>query len=434
MTQFDARTVPADQTSRAALEPAGLDYRLVDAADTTALDGLSRAVARGFLESEPTEEVLLAGRPAQETRRLVGVYDGENPRVEMPVATVGSWVAPLTVPGGELPMWAVSEVTVAPTHRRRGIARAMLEGELRAAAGAGIPIAGLTASEATIYGRYGFGQATWETRWTVDTRRAGWAGPEPEGRLHPLDRELLAAALGELHERTRASRAGDIAGWTRRWQQIAGTDPGEPHGRSVRGVRYVDAEGALRGALAYRVVESEVDWTRSRLEIRHMIGETAEARAALWRFALQHDLVGTVEAGMRPADDPLPWLLADSRAAVPTVQDHGWLRILDVPRVFAARTAAAPLSVVLRVGDRLGFAEGVWRLETTDDGRFRATPAAGAEAELELGAGELSSLYLGGVSARSLAEAGRVRGDLAAAARLDEALRLERAPHLSIMY
>ena len=56
-------------------------------------------------------------------------------------------------------MWAISMVTVAATHRRRGIARGLLEGELRAAASAGVPMAGLTVTEATIYGRYGFGPA-----------------------------------------------------------------------------------------------------------------------------------------------------------------------------------------------------------------------------------------------------------------------------------
>lgn len=331
-------------------------------------------------------------------------------------------------------MWAVSEVTVAPTHRRRGIARAMLEGELRAAASAGVPLAGLTASEATIYGRYGFGRATWQTRWTVDTRRAGWAGAEPRGALQYLDREAAAEALGRLHERTRLTRIGDIAGWPVRWRQLSGAKPGEPHATSIRGVRFVDEEGELRGAMVYRIVESESDWARSRLEIRHLIGETAEARAALWRFALQHDLVGTVTADLRPADEPLPWLLADSRAAVPTLEDHGWLRILDVPAAFEARRLSAPLGAVLRVGDPLGIADGFWRFECAAEGACRAVADPGAEADIELGIAELSSLYLGGVSARSLAEAGRVRGSASAIAALDAALRIDGEPFLSIVY
>lgn len=445
MIQPDVRTVELDRNSRERLRAGGLDYRRVDPSDEAALDGFIRSIARGFIEGEPTEQMVAGSRPGQVGRRLIGVYDEASPQAERPVATVGSWVAPVTVPGGELPMWAVSEVTVAPTHRRRGIARAMLEGELRAAASAGVPIAGLTASEATIYGRYGFGPATWQSRWTVDTRRAGWAGAEPEGALHYLGQEAAAEALGRLHERTRRTRIGDIEGWPVRWRQLSGAKPGEPHGESVRGVRYLDAAGELRGAMVYRIAESDDDWARSRLEIRHLIGETPEARAALWRFALQHDLVGTVTAGFRPVDEPLPWLLDDARAATRTIEDHGWLRILDLPAVFAARRFAAPLDVVLRVADPLGFADGVWRVEARADGSGRATPLGGAGAphaseadgsgvDIEIGVAELSSLYLGGVSARSLAEAGRLRGDASATRRLDAALRIEGEPFLSIMY
>ncbi len=438
MMQADARTVDLDQVSFDRLRSGGLDYRRVDASDEAALDDMTRAIARGFIEEDPSEETVIAARPGQAGRRLVGVFDPASPQSGLPVATVGSWIAPVTVPGGELPMWAVSEVTVAGTHRRRGIARAMLEGELRAAASAGVPIAGLTASEATIYGRYGFGPATWHTRWSVDTRRAAWAGVEPEGAVQYLDRDAAALALDELHERTRASRVGEIPGWPQRWQQISGAKPGEPHATSVRGVRYVDAGGVLRGAMAYRIVESDADWARSRLEIRHLIGETPEARAALWRFALQHDLVGTVTAELRPVDEPLPWLLADARAATQTIGDHGWLRILDLPAVFETRSFAAPLDVVLRVADPLGFADGVWRVEASADGagRAAAVPRTGAEpeADIELGVAELSSLYLGGVSARSLAEAGKLRGDASAIARLDAALRIAGEPFLSIWY
>src|SRR5690606_20497291 len=106
----------------------------------------------------------------------------------------------------------------------------------------------------------------------------------------------------------------------------------------------------------------------------------------------------------------------------------------DVPAAFAGRSMAARLDVVLRVEDPLGIASGSWRLESGSDGSCRAVSAPDTEAEIELGVGELSSLYLGGVSARSLAQAGRVRGDAAAVASLDAALRIDGAPFLSIMY
>src|SRR5690606_26901044 len=118
--------------------------------------------------------------------------------------------------------WAISSVTVAATHRRRGIARALLEGELRAAAAHGVPLAGLTVSEATIYGRYGFASALPVARIAVDTRRAGWASPMPEGRLEYLEGETLQRMLGSVHEKARQRRAGTIAGWDWRWTRAAG--------------------------------------------------------------------------------------------------------------------------------------------------------------------------------------------------------------------
>ncbi|MFP3422479.1 hypothetical protein R0K19_24215, partial [Bacillus sp. SIMBA_161] len=88
------------------------------------------------------------------------------------------------------------------------IARNMLEGELRAAKRAGFAIAGLTVTEATIYGRYGFMPAAPIQRYSIDSRRAGWGAYEPAARILFVDREQLAQDLAELHESTRGDRLG----------------------------------------------------------------------------------------------------------------------------------------------------------------------------------------------------------------------------------
>src|SRR5687768_12639657 len=84
--------------------------------------------------------------------RVLGAYDGD--RV---VATFRSYGMELTVPGGFVRADAVTNVTVAPTHRRRGLLSTMMRDDLRAAAARGEPLAALVASEWPIYGRYGFG-------------------------------------------------------------------------------------------------------------------------------------------------------------------------------------------------------------------------------------------------------------------------------------
>lgn len=433
MSLTDAREIPADQTSAARLAESGLEYRLVDFGDPVRAKAFQRAVARGFLDGEPNAESLEHGRAPFEARRNTGVYSAGAAVEELPVATVNSWVTPLTVPGGaEVDMWAISVVTVAATHRRRGIARALLEGELRAAATAGVPIAGLTVSEATIYGRYGFGSAIPVARFIVDTRKAGWIGPSSAGRIEFVEKEALVADLGTMHERARRSRAGQIPGWAGRWEGYAGLSPSDSDRDKARGVRYLDESGEVRGVLSYTLSEKGGTF-RFGLSIRLLAAQTPEALAALWRFALQHDLVDEVIADLRPLDDPLPWLVADPRGVTQVVHDHGWLRILDVPAALAARTYSAPLDVVIRIDDELGFTAGDWLVRVDSDGAH-VDAVHGEQADLSMGIAALSALYAGGVRASSLHAAGLIRADAETVDRLDRAFIALPSPSLDIWY
>ncbi|OCG74207.1 GNAT family N-acetyltransferase [Microbacterium sediminis] len=438
MTSIDARDVPADPISRERLAERGLDYRVV-AADGDDFLPFYRAIRRGFLDAEPTaEQEENAARTIAE-RRMIGVFGPAAEPGAMPVATIDSWVTPLTLPGAagrpgalpELEMWAISGVTVASTHRRRGIARALLEGELRAASAAGLAIAGLTVTESTIYGRYGFGMAVPVENIAIETKRAGWIGPATDVTLAYVERPRLVEVLGELHERVRTQRPGNVGGFPFRWETIAGTAPGSTDGAKTRGVIARDAAGEIRGALVF-VLSEGAHHAHHVLDVRHLVAETPDARAALWRFAIEHDLVGTVKADLQPVDDALPWLVTDPRAVERTVFDHGWLRVLDVPRVLRARGYAADADATVTVRDDLGIADGTWRVAITG-GAAAVTPDEGA-ADVELGVSELSSVVVGGVSLGSLAAAGRVTGDAAAIAALDAALRSGPAPHLSIWY
>src|SRR5205814_3357820 len=69
----------------------------------------------------------------------------------------GSFPFRLSIPGGELGAAGITVVGVSPTHRRRGVMRAMLEAHVAAAHERGEPLATLFASEGGIYGRFGFG-------------------------------------------------------------------------------------------------------------------------------------------------------------------------------------------------------------------------------------------------------------------------------------
>ncbi|MGO1956400.1 GNAT family N-acetyltransferase [Microbacterium sp.] len=437
MSSIDARQVRVDTASSERLAESGLSYRAVPL-DGDDFPDYYRAVVRGFLGAEPGEKEVEAGREkkSQRTERLIGVYDA-TASDGFPVGTVGSWATPLTVPGGEIDMWAISDVTVAGTHRRRGIARAMLEGELRAASDAGIAVAGLTVSEGTIYGRYGFGPAVPAATVSVDTIRAGWGSLVPQAAVSYAPRAEIASAFAEAAGRTR--RDGRIPAWPGRWQQFAGVHPSISDGEKVRGVVAREADGRIVGAMSYRLIEDAADYTKHTLKIAHIEAATADAYAALWRFALSHDLVTTVMADLQPIDGALPWLVADPHAITQNASDLVWLRILDVPRALEGRTyagegttSAVNASGVLRVHDPLGFADGTWRVEV-EAGTARVFPSE-MDPDVELGVAELSAVYLGGASLQVLADAGRVSGEQPALARIDAALRPSRAPHHSFIF
>ena len=369
MPAHDWKNAPADRAPPMPLATSGLEYRVIDTSDAAVFDPYLQAEMRGFLAGEQSDEQLGAMRDGLAFRRFVGVYDPGSLERSQPVATVNSWVTDLTLPGGRgIPMWAISGVTVAPTHRRKGIARAMLEGELRTAADAGVPIAGLTVSEATIYGRFGFSPATF-AHGLVDRDEARDLGRPATRRSARLRRPGARCAISSPSCTGGCGRPGPVR--SRRGRGSGGACRGRRRagGREkLRGVRYADAGGTTRGVAVYKLGEEGHDFTKHELELHYLVSETTDAYAALWRFVLEHDLVSVVKAPLRSVDEPLRWMIADQRGAKVETSEHGWLRILDVPAVLGARTYAASGSFTLRVTDPLGFAEGTWQLNLDDTG------------------------------------------------------------------
>ncbi|CAN5438571.1 GNAT family N-acetyltransferase [soil metagenome] len=452
-------TAPVDATSAVRLADAGLRYALVDTSDPVAFADWLRADDRGFLGPVRDDKQYEPGRVGIGYRRTIGVYDDSlTVDAAVPVATVDSWPAELTIPGSTiyspriLPSWAISSVTVASTHRRRGIARNLLEGELRTANALGLPMAMLTVSESTIYGRFGFSPAAFATEWTIDTRRARWIGPAPSGRVEFIGIDLYQQELAELHDRIRHASPGEIDVWPHRWSQLVGaTEPDAARTKQLRAVRHTDTSGATRGLALYRVTGGEPDFSQHVVEVERFDAETPDAASTLWRYLLELDLVTEVKADLRPIDETLRWQIADFRSAEVKTWEHQYLRVLDVPAAFSARTYAAPGSLVFHVSDALGYAAGTWlvsvvephsvveAVETTSPS-YSATvtkldAAPNGVPTLTLTANELASLYLGGVAATTLVDAGRIaEGTPGDAAIADGILRSPRAPWLSVWY
>jgi predicted acetyltransferase len=434
---MDQKNLPVDAQSAETLTKDGLRLTLVDTADEALFHAWLQADMRGFHGPMFDEKTLTEWAVGIADRRTTGVYDDSSADPTTPVGTVNSWATPLTVPGGDVSGWGVSSVTVAPTHRRRGIARALLESELRTASALKMPLVMITVSEATIYERFGFAPAAFGTDLEIATKRARWAGPTAPGRVQLVPLETMRAQAEAIVEAARLRTPGEIGTWSHLWDRtfrISATDSGAKN--KVRAVRYDDERGTPQGFALYVMKESEQDYGSHTAEIITLISATDDAYNALWRFLLDLDLTSTLTAHLRSVDEPLLWQVADKRGVRARHFEHLWLRILDVPAALQARTYSAPLSLSIQVTDPYGFAAGKFSLSVDGAGRcFVTTDTTRDDADLTMSVNELGALYLGGVSAVTLVRAGRVQSNSrGAAAAFDQAFRSKVAPWLSVWF
>lgn len=425
--------LPIDETSRARLADQHLTLRVVDTADAADHLAWSDAVTRGFLGPSAPAEQTEARRAHVQDDRLLGLYDASSALPDEPVATTHCWPAELTLPGRRtLTAWAISGVTVAQTHRRRGIARALIEAELRTASALGLPLAMLTVSESTIYGRFGFSPAALARDLTISTRRVRWTGPAATGSVHYVTPDQLREEGHAIVERVRDTRPGEVSysGTGHLWLRQIGLGIADDNAKNLRLVRHDDVDGVAQGFAVLQLVEDEADFSHHTLKLHTLVAATDEAYVALWRFVLEMDLVSTVTAHLRPVDEPLRWMIDDFRAIHVDEVDHLWVRVLDVPACLSARTYGSPDTLVLSVDDPLGFATGTFALEVDADGRATVT-ASDAQPEATVTVNALGSLLLGGVPARTLQAAGHLTGDVE---RLDRLFRSPVEPFLSTWF
>src|SRR5881394_312403 len=103
------------------------------------------------------------------------------------VGGAGAFAFDVSVPGGDLPTAGVSVVGVYPTHRRRGVLRSLMRAQLDDAHERGEPLAALWASEETIYGRFGYGLASFCGEISVPRDRSAYREPfERRGRVRAV--------------------------------------------------------------------------------------------------------------------------------------------------------------------------------------------------------------------------------------------------------
>ncbi|MFJ9945911.1 GNAT family N-acetyltransferase [Streptomyces erythrochromogenes] len=390
------------------------------------------AVHTGFLTATRVTESDLAQRAKyNDLARVQGAFDADTGRC---VGAFRSFAQELTVPGGAaVPVSAVSNVGVLPTHRRQGLLTRMMAAEFAAAGERGDALATLIAAEYPIYGRYGFGPATALTEWEIDVPRTGLdrrlAAPVDGGRIDLVDAAEFRRLGPGLHDGVRAAVAGVVNRDERWWNLATGLEEmsHRPYKEKFHAV-YRTAEGEVAGVAVYT---ADDHWTDAKVpqntvQVQDLLALTPQAERALWHFLCSIDWVLKVRTGYRAPDDLLPHLLPDPRSArVVTTADFLWVRVLDVVRALGARTYEVPGVLVLEVTDAVGPAAGRYRLDAGTGVCERTQEAA----DLRLDVSVLGSLYLGDASAVRLAALGQLAEERPGAVALADAVfRTARRP------
>lgn len=320
------------------------------------------------------------------------------------VGGAGAFPFELSVPGGSLPCAGVTAVGVHPTHRRRGVLRAMMDTQLRDVHERGEPIAALWASEETIYGRFGYGIAAWAGELKIPHEWDAFAEPlEPAGTTRFVTPEEARELFPPVYEAVRRERPG-MTSRSETWWDDRQLGRLEQDADAPR--RFVVLEDGGEPQ-AYAIYRTHSSWDRgsatSRLVVREALGVTPQATAAIWRFLLDVDWMAVVETSLVPPDHPLLLLLASPRRAQYRMADGLWVRLVDVGAALSGRGYGEGGPLVLEVRDAVcEWNDGRWRL---DGGTCERTEE---EPDLALDVGALGSAYLGAVSFTELRAALRV--------------------------
>jgi predicted acetyltransferase len=375
-----------------------------------------------YFGAEPKEERMKRFTESLPFDRMFAAR--ENGRT---IGGAGSFPFTMTVPGGQVRCAGVTVVGVYPTHRRRGVLRAMMRAQLDDVRERGEPVAALWASEERIYSRFGYGMASLAGEIDLARERGAYALPfEPQSLARIVDTEEAEQLLPPIHERWVARTPGAFLRVPAWWDHRVFADlPEFRDGAGPKRVVVLERDG---DPVAYAIYRHAPGWeagaSTATLRVIEAIAPEARDLAEVWRYLLDVDWTATVNAFLLPVDHPLVLLLAEPRRLRFRVGDGIWIRLVDVGAALSARTYANGGSVVFEVRDDfIPDNAGVWKLEDGRGSRSTESP------ELVLDVATLGSAYLGGFTFAELQRALRLEERVpGAVARADAIFRTDRAP------
>lgn len=380
---------------------------------------VSRQVGRTFYAGAESDRAVNARAVEADSLGMVfrGYYDDAAPpaplpKLSAPVATIAGFPGRINCGSSAVQSWMITAVGVMPTHRRRGLLRSMITEELEQAQNRGDALAGLTASEAGIYERFGFGISTRATTMRMNLKARPTLRPEvltstgaDQGVVHEMEPgQLLEAAAHINAQRMRRYPGQPQRGEYTQKMNLGVVDLEDSegqHNRGLRGFVWSTADGPE--ALC---VISKAQWNTNGVEndpgtvvVRDLQYSSLRGYLGLWNVLLQLDLIGAIRFDdadprvlQRALQNPRPLSVVGDR-------DLLWTRVLDVPAVLQSRDYQRDGSLTMDVDDTLGLVSGRYHLHVSQ-GKMKVEKTIGESidtpAQIRLDVAQLATVVFNG--------------------------------------
>jgi predicted acetyltransferase len=387
----------------------------------------ARAIVEGFSDDMPSDGDFSALiKSTLPPERTLAAFEGDEI-----VGTFGGYALDLSIPGGDVPMEGTTVVTVFPTHRRIGLMTEMMRLHLESAVANGYSVAGLWASESGIYGRYGYGIATYAATVTMRGREIEFREDIEIDRVRRISIEQAPEVLPRIFDRALAETSGMFARTADWWKAEVLTDADwKRRGKTSMRIVVHDGPDGSDGYAIYRQKGSESDDGHSNgtVHVVEIVTVTELAHASLWSYLTNVDGCPNVRAWNISVDDPLAMkAIEPRRVKVESHFDALWILILDVKAALEKRSYEQDGTIRFTIANAFRpDVEGSYEL-AVEDGVASCRRIEGIT-DLTIDLDVLGALYLGSQDARAYASAARIRADAHAVAEVDRLFRTAKAP------
>jgi predicted acetyltransferase len=342
--------------------------------------------------------------------------------------------------GAKAPMAGVTVVGTLPWYRRRGHLRKIMEADFKRRYEQRLePIAGLLASIAAIYQRYGYAVCSMAVRYQIDPRMIAFAPtvPAAEGTWREATKDEQLPLMERMYRDFTKGRNGYLHRAPVIWEgQVLGRQPpaGNPGDFGPSLIAVYEERGEPKGYVAYATkwFEQAPDnaGPGQRVMVRDYVWNTTGAYRAIWEQLKTFDLATSIWFSNAPVDDPAPHIMLDPRELHATHRDHLLARILDVERALPLRPYGAEGRVVFELRDEMcPWNAGRWALEAGAEGASVTRTKDAPQLTMDISA--LVQLLFGQVSPSLSVRYGRAEAAPDAPLPLwDDMWRTEYAPFL----